>query len=306
MVNIYLDSADEELVRFVTELDKESDVQNWFYLIGLIDSDIRSQREFRRTFRRFLQSQFNDESVEVFWMSSGHLVLVFQVDVKDVEDVMGAWNRTLVKQFHIRAYDFNIYDLSTEGQALKDALDGVYHALKRVNPLGEFLSNEQSVVSGDADDEGSIFDISELLEMDHSAKNAERLQRKQPIALLVANDDTLRSDVKSLLEPLARVVTVRDTKNLMNVYKKEWPDLIFGSLDVMGNNPYEFVSELFRLDPDAYKILVSRGHDTKLIQKGLMAGAQGIIDLTRKIKPQTLERFFADYKQEQQQRSADT
>ena len=134
----------------------------------------------------------------------------------------------------------------------------------------------------------TVKDILSVLEISMAETLARRRQtRREPMVLIIEDDQLARTLVTSTLRQDFEPITADKGLDGLKLYLEHAPDVVFLDIGLPDINGHDVLQCIFKMDSDAYVIMFSGRKDKENIMRALKAGAQGFIG-----KPFTREKLF--------------
>ena len=106
---------------------------------------------------------------------------------------------------------------------------------------------------------------------------------------MVVDDDLfVRSVLRQTLHGIAKVVEVGDGAEVISIYKKHLPDLIFLDIHLPNRTGLELLEEITAFDPDAHIVMLSADSSLENVSKGKDSGIKAFLT-----KPFSRDRVMA-------------
>ena len=114
----------------------------------------------------------------------------------------------------------------------------------------------------------------------------ERQQRQDNIILIADDDLLIRSMLKKSLGSYGDVTVLEDGTEVVDVYLKILPDILFLDIHLPGQSGFDILDEILMFDQDAYVVMLSSDSDKDNVLNTRKMGAKGFL-----AKPFTKEKL---------------
>lgn len=101
---------------------------------------------------------------------------------------------------------------------------------------------------------------------------------RSPLHVMIVEDDTMtRRLVSSLLKEEHVLALAKDAESAIANYLIHAPDIVFLDINLPGQNGFEILGRILRMDPRAYVVMFSGNDQLETIVRSLLMGAKGFV-----------------------------
>ncbi len=272
--------ANNTELQFMQDLKacRENNPERRFFYLGFSKLHIPKQCLFE-TFLSVLEEVPKSYMAQVYLCDDGDIIIMMQDFnkfqflgfVKKLADEVGAEGVMNV---------IDVLDVKTHWAQLNDMFEAKLAAMdvdkKNVNGKPRALDAEQRILQAyEKMDAEKIKDI-----------HQRRKSGKEPVVLVVDDDQLARTLAANVLEPDNTVYQAENGESAMLQFVDVAPDIVFLDIGLPDINGHEILENIYQIDPSAYVIMFSGRKDKENMLRALKLGASGFIG-----KPFTREKM---------------
>ena len=133
------------------------------------------------------------------------------------------------------------------------------------------------------------FEMSLLTETEVTRK---RIKREEKVIMIVDDDKFLSSLIASALSPFGRVIQDGEGSNVLDLYKKESPDMVFLDIHLPSASGLDLLKNILAADPQASVVMISSDSGRDNVLSSMDLGAAWFLS-----KPFTKEKILEAVRQ---------
>ncbi len=271
-------NAEEKLLRTLRHEREGMSSQRCFYI-----AFSKSKRPQKELFEKFLQALQD--------LPETYMAQVYICQDRDVFILLSGF---MLRQF----FDFlekfsaalNMPELETLGHVFEIGVHYVQLETLCQDKISRIAWEQSQIREKERKEnaEKMAFETLEQLDAERVATvSVRRNDRREPVVLVVDDDQLVCTLAGNVLREDYQVVLARDGKNALCAFVDEAPDIVFLDIMMPDISGYEVLESLFQIDPDAYVIMFSGRKNQENMMRAFEIGAQGFLG-----KPFTRERLY--------------